>query len=69
MRLENVVNHHDQQGNPDAAGEVIVDLIASGKLPCRLPLGSDAVRINEGELKNRLNELAAWEEYSNRTDY
>ena len=69
MRLENVVNHHDQQGNPDAAGEVIVDLIASGKLPCRLPLGSDAVRIIEGELKNRLNELTAWEECSNRTDY
>jgi len=69
MRLENMINRHDQPGNPNAAGEVIVDLVASGELPRRLPLGSDAVKVIRGELEGRLKEVNNWEEYSNRTDY
>lgn len=38
MRLENMVNNHDQKGDPDKAGELIVELVLSGNLPRRLPL-------------------------------
>lgn len=36
----------------------IVELVSSGNLPKRLPLGSDAVRIIRDELKSRLAEVA-----------
>ena len=54
MRLENMVNNHDQKGDPDKDGKLIVELVSSGDLPKRLPLGSDAVRIIRDELKSRL---------------
>lgn len=69
MRLENNVNHHDQKGDPDKAGKLIVELISSGRFPKRLPLGSDAVRIIRDELKNRLAEVDEWESRSIRTDF
>ena len=69
MRLENMVNNHDQAGDPDKAGELIVELIDSGSFPSRLPLGSDAVRVVRSELEARLAELAEWERFSVRTDY
>ncbi|WP_204964920.1 aldo/keto reductase [Streptococcus anginosus] len=37
---------------------MIVELVSSGNLPKRLPLGSDAVRIIRDELKSRLAEVA-----------
>ena len=69
MRLANMVNNHDQKGDPDKAGKLIVELISSGKFPIRLPLGSDAVRIIRDELESRLAEVDEWETYSIRTDY
>ena len=69
MRLANMVNNHDQKGDPDKAGKLIVELISSGKFPKRLPLGSDAVRIIRDELESRLAEVDEWETYSIRTDY
>ena len=69
MRLENMVNNHDQKGDPDKAGKLIVELVSSGKLPKRLPLGSDAVRIIRDELKRRLAEVEETESYSVTTDY
>jgi len=69
MRLENMVNNHDQKGDPDKAGKLIVELVSSGKLPKRLPLGSDAVRIIRDELKSRLAEVEETESYSVTTDY
>lgn len=69
MRLVNMVNNHDQKGNPDKAGKLIVSLVRSGTLPNRLPLGSDAVRIIRDELKARLAEVAKWECYSKTTDF
>ena len=69
MRLENMVDNHDQKGDPDKAGEQIVELVLSGNLPRRLPLGSDAVRIIRDELKSRLTEVDEMESRSVRTDY
>ncbi len=69
MRLENMVNNHDQKGDPDKAGKLIVELISSGNLPKSLPLGSDAVRIIRDELKSRLAEVEKTESYSITTDY
>lgn len=69
MRLDNMVNHHDQKGDPDKAGKLIVELVSSGNLPRRLPLGSDAVRIIRDELKSRLAEVEKTESYSITTDY
>ncbi len=69
MRLENMVNNHDQKGDPDKAGELIVKLVSSGNLPRRLPFGSDAVKIIRDELKSRLAEVDEWESYSIKTDY
>ena len=64
-----MVNNHDQKGDPDKAGELIVELVLSGNLPRRLPLGSDAVRIIRDELKSRLAEVDEMESRSVRTDY
>lgn len=69
MRLENMVNNHDQPGNPDKAGKLIVRMVQSGNLPKRLPLGSDAVRIINTELERRTNELKEVEQYSIQTDF
>lgn len=69
MRLENMVNNHDRKGDPDKAGKLIVELVSSGNLPKRLPLGSDAVRIIRDELKSRLAEVEKTESYSITTDY
>ena len=49
-----MVNHRNQPGNPEKAGELLVKIAQSGKLPKRLPLGSDAVRIIESELQRRI---------------
>ena len=43
--------------------------IISGKMPRRLPLGSDCVRIIREELTQRLQELEEWADVSARTDF
>ena len=47
----------------DNAGELLVKIVQGGKLPKRLPLGSDTVRIIENELQRRIEELET-EDYS-----
>lgn len=69
MHLENVVNHHDQPGNPDKAGEVLVNLVNSQKYPRRFALGSDSQREIRREYENRLAELAEWENLSKASDF
>lgn len=41
-RIRNDHTDGTQQGDPDEAGRVLVDLVHSGKMPLRLLLGSDA---------------------------
>lgn len=72
---------HDQPGDPDAGGEVIVRTVLGevgpagstpgpdDALPMRLLLGSDAVRVVEGALEKRLAELHAWASVSAASDY
>ena len=69
MRLSNMVNNHDQPGDPKKAGELIVRFVRTGRLPKRLPLGSDAVNIIQSELKRRMDELDKVKEFSIQTDY
>lgn len=69
MRLENMVNHHDQPGDPDKAGTLLVRLVQQGTLPKRLPLGSDAIKIIRSELQRRLAEVDEVEHLSIQTDY
>ena len=67
--VENMVNKHDQMGDPEAAGRVLVEVVQSGKMPKRLPLGSDCVKIIREELQQRLAELEEWAQVSARTDF
>lgn len=67
--VDKLVNHHDQAGDPQRAGKVIVSVVEKGKLPKHLPLGSDSVQAITNELKSRLEEIEAWAEISAQTDY
>lgn len=69
MRIENAINLHNQPGDPYRAGKVIVDMVNSGKLPERLPLGSDAVEVICAELERRLSEVKQLSEVSSQSDY
>lgn len=69
MRLENLVDNQNQPGDPQRAGKLLVQLVQSGKLPKRLPLGSDAVKIIETVLQERLAEVEQVKQYSVRTDF
>lgn len=67
--VENEKNNRDQLGNPDKGGRVIVDTIEQDVYPKRLPLGSDAARLVEKVLTDRLAEVQAWKEVSGRSDF
>ena len=66
---QNAVNQGNQPGDPDKAGEVLIDVLESENPPQRLLLGSDAVKIVRGALEARLKELNEWAETSARTDF
>lgn len=68
-RIRNDHTDGTQQGDPDEAGRVLVDLVHSGKMPLRLLLGSDAQAYGKSRLTARLDEYKAWEVTSNRTDF
>ena len=65
----NSVNNHNQPGDPDKCGDVIMDALYSDHTPMRLLLGSDAIKAVEGALNNRLAEIETWKEESVKTDY
>lgn len=69
MHLEKMENHHDQPGNPEMAGEIIVGLVNGEKCPKRFALGSDSLHEIRREYENRLAELEEWEYLSSRSDY
>lgn len=68
-RKENIVNHHDQPGDPEKAGKIIVDTIEGETYPRTLVLGTDAVRFVRGILQEKLKELEAWEAVSVTSDF
>lgn len=69
VHVENMVNNHNQLGNPMKAGEVIVDVIEKEDYPEHLILGSDSYKMAKQEFENRLSEIEKWKEYSFKTDY
>ena len=68
-RKELLVNHHDQAGDPERGGEVIVETVLGQKQPFRLLLGKDAAMAAESEMEKRLEEIREWKEVSCQSDY
>lgn len=73
-RKGSFASNHDQPGDPEAGGEVIVRTVRGeagrgGELPRRLLLGSDAVRVVSDALEARLAEVRDWAEVSAQSDY
>ncbi len=58
-----------QQGDPDRAGQVIVEVVEQDDPPRRLPLGSDALAtaLKAGAARNE--EAEKWADLSRKTDY
>lgn len=68
-RKENIVNQHDQPGDPIKGGRVIVETIEKENYPRTLLLGSSAVDAVRKKLQERLEEIEQWEEVSRQSDY
>ena len=62
-------DRHDQPGDPDRAGEIIVETALRSDAPFRLLLGSDAVQAAVETLENRLLEARSWAEVSDQSDF
>lgn len=58
-----------QEGDPDKAAEVIVDLVHSGELPLRLPLGAEAVRRIGNAYRTNLARLDDYADLARSTDF
>ena len=68
-RKEHIINHHDQPGDPEKAGRIIVDAVEQPNPPQRLLLGSDASAIVCAELERRLAEAQAQKDLSVSSDF
>lgn len=68
-RPGNFKNDHMQAGDPDKAGEVIVDVVNKGDLPKILTLGKDAVTAVKATLEAKIAELDKWANVSAQCDY
>lgn len=68
-RKENTVNHHNQEGNPEKGGQIIVDTIQRDDYPRTLLLGSGAVEFVCKKLEERLEEIRKWQDISRKSDY
>jgi NAD(P)-dependent dehydrogenase (short-subunit alcohol dehydrogenase family) len=61
--------HGTQQGDPDRAARVIIDIVNGDEAPFRLLLGSDAITIVREEMQARIDEIDAWAHISRTTDF
>jgi NAD(P)-dependent dehydrogenase (short-subunit alcohol dehydrogenase family) len=68
-RKENDTVHGTQPGDPARAARALVDVVASGKAPELLLLGSDALTSFRSVLDGRRAEIDAWEQVSTSTDF
>jgi NAD(P)-dependent dehydrogenase (short-subunit alcohol dehydrogenase family) len=68
-RKENDKTHGTQPGDPDRAAVALIKLVAGEKLPARLLLGSDAVRIVSEELEGQRREIEEWKTLSVSSDF
>ena len=58
-----------QNGDPNRAAQVVMDLVAMDHPPVHLLLGSDALSLVEPIFKARLEQIKSWESLSRSTDY
>lgn len=63
------INAKQQPGDPNKAGDVLIDVIESDNYPFRLLLGSDAIKAVTTEYEHRLQEIKEWEKESIKTDF
>lgn len=68
-RPGNFENKHQQSGDPDKAGEVIVKVVNGDDLPEILTLGKAAVSAVKETLQAKIAELDKWAEVSASCDY
>ena len=68
-RKENIQNRHDQPGDPDRGGKIIVETIQREDYPRTLLLGSGAVRFVEKQLRHKLDEISKWASVSAQSDF
>jgi NAD(P)-dependent dehydrogenase (short-subunit alcohol dehydrogenase family) len=68
-RKENDKTGGTQRGDPARAARVLVEVLGGDKLPVRLLLGSDAVKIVGEEVDAQRREIDAWKAVSARTDF
>ena len=66
---ENIVNRHDQPGDPVRGGKIIVETIEKDDYPRTLLLGSGAVSFVRTKLQTKLEEIKQWEEVSKQADF
>lgn len=69
VRSDMRVSDGVQEGDPDKAAAVIGDLVRSGELPLRLPLGGEAVRRIGAAYRSNLARLDEYAELAASTDY
>ena len=68
-RPGNFENKHQQAGDPDKAGKVIVEVVHNDDLPEILTLGKAAVTAVKSTLEAKIAELDKWAEVSASCDY
>jgi NAD(P)-dependent dehydrogenase (short-subunit alcohol dehydrogenase family) len=57
-----------QNGDPDRAAQVVMDLLAMEDPPVHLLLGSDAIGLVQPALQARLDQIQSWDEIARSTD-
>ena len=68
-RKQNDKTSGTQQGDPQKAAQAMIKITEGDKVPFRLLLGSDAIKLTREELNNQQQELEDWSELSKSTDY
>lgn len=68
-RKENDKTHGTQPGDPERAAQALIKVVGGSKLPFRLLLGSDAVKIVGAEADAQRQEITDWTEVSISTDF
>lgn len=58
-----------QEGDPDRAAAIIVDVVHSDDVPLRLPLGAEAVRRLTATYRRNLEEVERWAETARSADF
>lgn len=66
---ENALDQRDQPGDPQKAGGILLQVMQSRKLPFRLLLGRQAVKIVSQEYQERMEEIEAWKYISETADF